>query len=169
MLDGRTALRLQVGPLRRCGVVKVAGISTREITARITSWPATHAISSLEVQRVCMRLPVSGHVLMDSDVRVEVWNGSVSARMALRCPHSNRKFGRMRAHVSRDDGKAIRTFGRVAFAGSQRPDLRAVALGMVKRTDCCGATAKGDVLGVMAAMVAFDDTPVHVQILESRI
>ncbi len=170
MLDDRAALRLQVGPLRRRGVVKVAGISTRETTARITSWPATHAISSREVQRVCMRLPVSGHVLMDSDVRVEVWNGSVSAaRMALRCPHSNRKCGRARGHVSRNDGNAIRVFGRIAFAGNQRPYLRASVLGMVERTGCCGAMGPGDVLEVMAAMVAFDDTPVHVQILGSRI
>lgn len=169
MLDDRPAKQAQAGPFRLRGTVNVAGISTREMTARITNWPATHAISSREVQRVCIRVPVSEHVLMDSEVRVDVWNGSVSARMALRCLHSSRKCGRARAHVSRKDGNAIRAFGRIAFAGNQMPGLRAFVPGMVDRTDCSSAREKRDVLEVMAAMVAFGTTPVHVQIQESRI
>ncbi|MDT0137734.1 hypothetical protein [Acidovorax sp. PRC11] len=169
MLEDRPAKGLQAGPFRLRGALNVAGISTRETTARITNWPATHAISSREVQRVCSRFPVSGHVLMDSEVRVDVWNGSVSARMALRCLHSNRKCGRARARVWWKDGKAIRVFGRIAFAGNQTPGLRAFVPGMVKRTDSCSARESGDVLEVMAAMVALADMPVHVQIRESRI
>ena len=67
----------RVRATRRC--VRTALTTRRELRQRTESSPAIQLSSSCEVISTCSLRPVSGSVLTDTAVRVDVWKGVTAA------------------------------------------------------------------------------------------